>query len=145
MENVAATDHSIGITLMKPYLCRAVRNWTIILSASAFCNIQRQGLAATVCQELQARGTTLCTYGNLLDQRYGTDALVHDFEELSFYLPTVHSVSTSIVSFQSTVHSGSVYLYSILLLRVLPVTALLIRISPNSRQTVYTYLLDFLD
>lgn len=87
----------------------------------------------------------LCSYGNLLDQRYGTDAFVHDFEELSFYLPTVHSVSTSIVSFQSTVHSGSVYLYSILLLRVLPVTALFIRISPNSRQTVYTYLLDFLD
>lgn len=140
---MAATDHSIGITLMKPYPCRAVRNWTII---ECICNIQRQGLAATVCQELQA--TTLCSYGNLLDQRYvpyGTDAFVHDFEELSFYPPTVHSVSTSIVSFQSTVHSGSVYLYSILLLRVLPVTALLIRISPNSRQTVYTYLLDFLD
>lgn len=137
---MAATDHSIGITLMKPYPCRAVRNWTII---ECICNIQRQGLAATICQELQA--TTLCSYGNLLDQRYGTDAFVHDFEELSFYLPTVHSVSTSIVSFQSTVHSDSVYLYSILLLRVLPVTALLIRISPNSRQTIYTYLLDFLD
>lgn len=139
---MAATDHSIGITLMKPYPCRAVRNWTIIESASAIYRGKVLPLQYAKSYRLLC---TLCSYGNLLDQRYGTDAFVHDFEELSFYLPTVHPVSTSIVSFQSTVHSDSVYLYSILLLRVLPVTALLIRISPNSRQTIYTYLLDFLD